>query len=103
MLLLLFIYIVCNRNITKFVGVSKKTDLSDQSDSIEQEKVREESLKENHEVDSIFTNSMNSLECLQILFNFLRNVEKNVKEMHEMQEKTQSSQIKGELQLNVLY
>ena len=32
----------------------------------------------------------------------LQNVEKNVKEIHEMQEKTQSSQIKGELQLKEL-
>ena len=32
----------------------------------------------------------------------LQNIEKNVKEIHEMQEKTQSSQIKGELQLKEL-
>ena len=30
------------------------------------------------------------------------NVEKNVKEIHEMQEKTQSSQLKDELKLNEL-
>ena len=53
-------------------------------------------------MDSVFTISMNSPECLQMLFNCLRNVEKNVMEIHEMQEKTQSSQIKGELQLNEL-
>ena len=53
-------------------------------------------------MDSVFTNSMYSPEYLQILFNCLRNVEKNVKEVHEMQENTQSSQIKGELQLNEL-
>ena len=29
-------------------------------------------------------------------------IEKNVKEIHKIQEKTQSSQIKGELQLNEL-
>ena len=45
---------------------------------------------------------MDSPECLQILFNCLQNVEKSVKEIHEMQEKTQSSQIKGELQLKKL-
>ena len=53
-------------------------------------------------MDIVFTISMNSPECLQMLFNCLRNVEKNVMEIHEMQEKTQSSQIKGELQLNEL-
>ena len=68
----------------------------------QQQKAREGSLKENPEVDNIFTTSMDSPECLQILFNCLQNVEKSVKEIHEMQEKTQSSQIKGELQLKDL-
>ena len=45
---------------------------------------------------------MDSPERLQILFNCLLNVEKSVKEINEMQEKTQSSQIKGELQLKDL-
>ena len=104
MLLLLFIYIAYKMDITKFLRVSKKRDLSDQSDS----KGREGSLskgrnlEENPEVDSVFTTSMDSPECLQILFNCLQNVEKSVKEIHEMQEKTQSSQIKGELQLKDL-
>ena len=45
---------------------------------------------------------MHSPECLLMLFNCLRNVEKNFKDIHEMQEKTQRSQVKGELQLNGL-
>ena len=45
---------------------------------------------------------MVSPECLQILLNCLQNVEKSVKEMQVMQEKTQSSQIKGELPLKDL-
>ena len=65
-------------------------------------KPREGSLEENPEVDSVFATSMDSPERLQILFNCLLNVEKSVKEIHEMQEKTQSSQIKGELQLKDL-
>ena len=102
MLLLLFIHIAYNMDITKFLRVSKKRGLTNQSDSGEQqEKAREGSLEENHEVGSIFIKSMDSPECLQILFNCLQNV-KSVKEIHEMQEKTQSSQIKGELQLNEL-
>ena len=68
----------------------------------QQQKAREGSLKENPQVDNIFTTSMDSPECLQILFNCLQNVEKSVKEIHKMQEKTQSSQIKGELQLKDL-
>ena len=65
-------------------------------------KAGEGSLEENPEVDSVFTTSMDSPECLQILFNCLQNVEKSVKEIYDMQEKTQSSQIKGELQLKDL-
>ena len=53
-------------------------------------------------MDSVFTNTIDSPECLQIIFNCLQNVEKNVNEIYEMQEKIQSSQIKGELQLNKL-
>ena len=65
-------------------------------------KARERSLEENPKVDSVFTTSTDSPECLQILINCFQNVEKSVKEIHEMQEKTQSSQIKGELQLKGL-
>ena len=90
-------------DITKFLRVSKKRDLNNQSDSGEQQKkAREGSSEENLEVGSVFTTSMDSPECLQILFNCLQNVEKSVKEIHKMQEKTQSSQIKGELQLKDL-
>ena len=50
---------------TKFLRVSKKRDLSEQSDSGEQQKkAREGSLQENPEVDSVFTTSMDSPECL---------------------------------------
>ena len=45
---------------------------------------------------------MHSSQCVLMLLNFLRNVEKNVKEIHEMQEKTQRSQVKSELQLHEL-
>ena len=90
-------------DITKFLRVSKKRDLNGQSDSGEQQKkAREGSLEENPQVDSVFATSMDSPECLQILFNCLQNVEKSVKEIYEMQEKSQSSQIKGELQLKEL-
>ena len=103
LLLLFFVYIAYKMDITKFLRVSKKRDLNNQSDSEEQQKkAREGSSEDNLEVGSVFTTSMDSPECLQILFNCLQNVEKSVKEIHEMQEKTQSSQIKGELQLKDL-
>ena len=92
MLLLLFIYTVCKMDITKSLQTSKKRDLSNQS-IVEnnKKKVKEGILEENSEVDSVFTNSIDSPECLQILFNCYRNVEKSVKEIHEIQGKTQSS------------
>ena len=72
-------------DITKFLRVSKKRDLSDQLDSREQQKkAMEGSLEGNPEVDSVFTTSMDSPECLEILFNCLQNVEKSIKEIHEM-------------------
>ena len=69
----------------------------------QQKKAREGSLKENPEVDNIFTTSMDSPECLQILFNCLQNVEKVLRRYMKCFESfTQSSQIKGELQLKDL-
>ena len=103
LLLLFFVYIAYKMDITKFLRVSKNRDLNNQSDSGEQQKkAREGSSEDNLEVGSVFTTSMDSPECLQILFNCLQNVEKSVKEIYDMQEKTQSSQIKGELQLKDL-
>ena len=50
-------------DITKFLRVSKKRDLSDHSDSEEQQKkAREGSLEENPEVENLFTTSMDSPE-----------------------------------------
>ena len=69
----------------------------------QQRKAREGSLKENPEVDNIFTTSMDSPKCLQILFNCLQNVEKVLRRYMKCFESfTQSSQIKGELQLKDL-
>ena len=69
----------------------------------QQKKAREGSLKENPEVDNIFTTSMDSPECLQILFNCLQNVEKVLRRYMKCFESfTQTSQIKGESQLKDL-
>ena len=69
----------------------------------QQKKAREGSLKENPEVDNIFTTSMDSPECLQILFNCLQNVEKVLRRSMKCFESfTQTSQIKGESQLKDL-
>ena len=50
--------------ITKFLRVSKKRDLSDQLDKGEQQKiVREGSLEEKTEINSVFKNSMDLFVC----------------------------------------
>ena len=50
---MLFIYIAYKMDITKFLRVSKKRDLSDQSDNGEQQKkAREGSIEENPEVEA---------------------------------------------------
>ena len=71
MLLLLFIYIFFVKgifqNLYEFQG---RETLATNWMAENERKVREGSFGENPEVDSIFKNSMDSLECLQILFNF---------------------------------
>ena len=102
LLLLFFVYIAYKMDITKFLRVSKNRDLNNQLDSGEQQKkAREGSSEDNLEVGSVFTTSMDSPECLQILFNCLQNVEKSVKEIYKMQEDSKLT-IKGELQLKDL-
>ena len=52
-------------DIIKFLRVSKKRDLSDQSDSGEQQyKSKGRKFRGEPEMDSAFTNSMDSPECL---------------------------------------
>ena len=53
-------------DIATFLQDSKKRDLSDPSGSAEHKKVKEGGLEENPEADNVFTNSMESQECLQI-------------------------------------
>ena len=48
--------------------------------------------------DDVFAESLKSPECIEILFNCLRNVEKKVKDIY-IAHSTQDHQIKGEKQL----
>ena len=89
---MLFIYIAYKMDITKFYEFQKRETLAtNRIVENNKKKARERSLEENPKVDSVFTTSTDSPECLQILINCFQNVEKSVKEIHEMQEKTQSS------------
>ena len=87
----------------------KKRDLSDKSDIGEDpKKVREVSLdcsqiSQTSDIpDDIFTESLNSRDCVAILFNCLKNLESKMKEISVSSKKTTASQIKGEKQLSDL-
>ena len=52
--------------------------------------------------ENVSAESLKSLACVEILFNYLRNVEKHLKEIFVLAKSTQEKQIKGEIQLNDL-
>ena len=68
---------------------------------IREEKSSIESLREMS--DDVFAESLKPPACVEILFNCLRNVEKQMKEIFVLAKSTQEQQIKGEKQLNDLY
>ena len=91
------------KDISKFFEkASKKRDLSDQSKTCEDpKKMREESSTGSltDMADDVFAESLKSPECIEILFNCLRNVERQTKDIYTLAHSTQDHQIKGEKQL----
>ena len=53
--------------------------------------------------DDVFAESLKSSTCVEILFNCLRKVQKQIKEIFVLVKSNQEQQIKGERQLNDLY
>ena len=49
--------------------------------------------------DDVFAESLKSPELIQILFNWLRNLERQTKDIYTLAHSTQDHQIKGEKQL----
>ena len=89
------------KDISKFFEkASKKRDLSDQSNTCEdQKKMREDkgsTRSLNNMADDVFRESLKSPECIEILFNCLRNVERQTKDIYTLAHSTQDHQIKGE-------
>ena len=92
-----------------FERISKKRDLSNNlSDEEALKKLREGRL-DNSAVSDVsannqdpFTEGLKSLECVNILMNCMRNLEKQVNQILKMLEKTEDRQIKGECQLTDL-
>ena len=95
-------------DITKFFN-SKKRDLSNNSNTEEYAKrQREESSSESPNVSmldtpktpgDVFEESLKSEDCVKILLSCLRNLEKEVKDIHKLALSNNNNQIKGEKQL----
>ena len=83
------------KDITKFF------EKGDELKTIREEKSSIESLTEMS--DNVFAESLKSPACVEILFNYLRNVEKQMKETFVLVKSTQEQQIKDKSQLNDLH
>ena len=81
----------------------KKRDLSDQSQGgDERKKVKEGSSASSTDDTDVFGEGLESADCNAILFNYLKNLEVKVKEIFDLANTTNESQIKGEQQLKCL-
>ena len=60
-----------------------KTDLNDKwNNGNKQKKVKEDSLDLSLKLLMFFSEDMDALRCTSILYDFMKNLDKNVKEMH---------------------
>ena len=82
---------------------AKKRDLSDQSnDGDEPKRLREESSASSSSPDSpsdVFQESLKSPDCMKILLNCFKNLDKQVKELFILAQSNNEKHIKGEKQL----
>ena len=82
---------------------AKKRDLSDQSnDGDEPKRLREESSASSSSPDSpsdVFQESLKSPDCMKILLNCFKNLDKQVKELYVLAQSNNEKHIKGEKQL----
>ena len=81
-----------------FNSGSKKRDLSDGLGD-DPKKIREGSLEDANNPDDVFTDGLSSPDCVKILYNCIKNVEKQIQAIHCKTEETQMSQIKGKQHL----
>ena len=83
---------------------SKKRDLRDKSSNGEDpKKQRQGSLDKQNKPDEVLEDSFDSPDCVKILFNSMKNIEKKVEVLDFKLEATHQSQIKGESQLSSLH
>ena len=84
-----------------FNSGSKKRDLSSETSTSgnDPKKIREGSLEDANNPDDVLTEGLSSPDCVKILYNCIKNVEKQIQGIHSKTEETQVSQIKGEQHL----
>ena len=83
---------------------SKKRDLSDKSTNGEDpKKHREGSLDEQESPDEVFKDSLDSPDCVKILFNCMQNIERKLEVLDFKLEATHQSHIKDESQFSSLH
>ena len=84
-----------------FNSGSKKRDLSSETSTSgnDPKKIREGSLEDANNPDDVFTEGLSSPDCVKILYNCIKNVEKQIQGIHSKTEEIQMSQIKGEQHL----
>ena len=88
-------------------GSSKKCDLSDQSNDDGYKKPREGSLSDSFALnctalEDVFTGSLHSPECCEILIKCLKSVKQKTNKMLAMVKTIQENQFKGEMHMNKL-
>ena len=71
-----------SNSVNSYFG-SMKTDLNDKwNNGDKQKKAKEDSLDLSLKLLMLFSEDMDSLRCTSILYDFLKNLDKNVKEIH---------------------
>ena len=90
-------------DIAKFFVKSKKRDLSDDSKTTEEpKKVKESGSASLSDECDVFNDGVESEDCRVILYNCLKNLEKDIKEIYLLASDNRNRQIKGEKQLSDL-
>ena len=84
-----------------FSSGSKKREFSSENStsSNDPERIRDGSLDDSNNPDDVFTEGLSSPDCVKILYNSIRNIEKQIQCIHSKTEETKMSQIKSEQRL----
>ena len=80
---------------------SKKRHLSSETSTNgnNPKKIHEGSLEDSNTTDDVFTEGLSSPDCVKILYNCIKNVEKKIHGIHSKTEETKMRHIKGEQHL----